>query len=189
MEVGVLFADLRGFTAWSEERPPAEVAESLNRFYALASRVLTEDDAFVDLIGDQIMALYPTEFPSLGARTPEVMLAAAVRLLGEVEKYERGDTLPLGVGIHMGVASVGNVGDGEIKNFTAVGDVVNTAARLQGCARGGQLVVSDTLYEQAAHGWPAAEPASFSVKGKSAPISAHVIQVGRAAASAAPTAG
>ena len=56
-----MFANIRGFTAWSEDRPPAAVAEALKRFYALASRVLTDDDALVEPIGDQIMALYAPE--------------------------------------------------------------------------------------------------------------------------------
>jgi Adenylate and Guanylate cyclase catalytic domain len=64
-EVGILFADIRGFTPWSEKRSPAEVPAALTRFYALASRVLTRDDAFVEFVGDQVMALYLPDFPSL----------------------------------------------------------------------------------------------------------------------------
>src|SRR4029450_7593904 len=68
-EVGVLFADIRGFTEWSEKRSPAQVTARLTRLYALASRVLTRDDAFVEFSGDQVMALYLPDFPSLGQRT------------------------------------------------------------------------------------------------------------------------
>ena len=141
--MGVLFADIRGFTSWSEQHSPGEVAERLTGFYGQASRVLTRDDALVEYVGDQVMALYLYDFPTLGERTPEVMVSAAERLLGEVQGSESGEALPIGVGIHTGVASVGNVGKGEIKDFTAVGDVVNTAARLQSCAQAGQIVVSD----------------------------------------------
>lgn len=169
-EVGVLFADIRGFTEWSEKRSPAEVTGLLTRFYALASRVLTSDDALIEFIGDQVMVLYLADFPSLGQRTSEVMISAAE------------DVLPVGVGIHIGVASVGNVGQGKTKNFTAVGDVVNTAARLQSSALAGQIVVSDEIYTRAAGHCPQAQAVSLSLKGKSEPVRAHVIQTNRRAA-------
>jgi adenylate cyclase len=181
-EVGILFADIRGFTAWSERRSPAEVTDALTRFYALVSRVLTRDDALVEFIGDQVMALYLPDFPSLRERTSEVMISAAERLLSEIDRQQAEDVLPVGVGIHFGVASVGNVGKGKTKDFTAVGDVVNTAARLQSSALAGQIVVSDEIYARAAGHCPQAEPVSLSLKGKSEPVRAHVIHSHRGAA-------
>jgi adenylate cyclase len=175
-EVGVLFADIRGFTEWSETRSPAEVADRLTRFYALASRVLTRDDSFVEFIGDQVMALYLPDFPSLGRRTSEIMIAAAERLLRAIDRDKTEEVLPVGVGIHIGVASVGNVGQGKAKNFTAVGDVVNTAARLQSSALAGQIVVSHEIYARAEAHRPQAEAVALSLKGKSEPVHAHVIQ-------------
>lgn len=175
MEVGVLFADIRGFTAWSEKHAPDAVAAALTQFYALASRVLTRDDALVEYVGDQVMALYLPNFPSLGERTAEVMVSAGRRLLHEMHGNQSEDALPIGVGIHMGVASVGNVGKGEIKDFTAVGDVVNTTARLQSCALGGQIILSDEVYRRAGGSCPGAEPTSLSVKGKSEPLQAYMI--------------
>jgi len=180
-EVGILFADMRGFTGWSERRSPAEVTDALTRFYAVASRVLTRDDALVEFIGDQVMALYLPDFPSLRERTPEVMISAAERLLGEIGRQQGDDMLPVGVGIHIGVASVGNVGQGKTKDFTAVGDVVNTASRLQSAARGGQIVVSDEVFARAARHSPPAEPVSLSLKGKSEPVRAYVINAQRGA--------
>lgn len=114
-EVGILFADIRGFTAWSERRSPAEVTDVLTRFYALASRVLTRDDALVEFVGDQVMALYLPDFRSLGQRTSEVMISAAERLLAEIDRQQAQDLLPVGVGMHIGVASVGNVGKGKTR--------------------------------------------------------------------------
>jgi len=181
-EVGILFADIRGFTAWSENRAPAEVTGALTRFYALASRVLTQDDALVEFIGDQVMALYLPEFRSLGQRTPEVMIAAGERLLREVDLQPAHDVLPLGVGIHIGVASVGNVGKGKTKDFTAVGDVVNTAARLQSSALAGQIVVSDEIYTRARDHCAHAEAVSLSLKGKAEPVRAHVMHAHRGVA-------
>jgi adenylate cyclase len=97
---------------------------------------LTRDDALVEFVGDQ------------------VMVAAARRLIVELRDPKHEIAFPIGVGLHMGVASVGNVGKGEVKDFTAVGDVVNTTARLQSCAKAGQIVLS---------------------KGKSEPLEAYVI--------------
>ena len=174
-EVGILFADIRGFTEWSEKHTPGESAETLTRFYALASRVLTRDDALVEFVGDQVMALYLPDFPSLGARTCDVMIAAAHRLLAEMARQPAGRMLPIGVGIHFGVASVGNVGKGREKDFTAVGDVVNTAARLQSSAHAGQIVVSDEIHARASGACPNAAPVSLSLKGKSEPVRAWVI--------------
>ena len=175
MEVGVLFADIRGFTAWSEAHSSAAATARLTQFYAQASQVLTRDDALVEFVGDQVMALYIPDFPSLGEHTSEVMVSAAKRLLSEIQSPDSVEDLPIGVGVHMGLASVGNVDKGEIKDFTAVGDVVNTAARLQSCAQAGQIVVSDEVYARAPGSCPQAAPASFSVKGKSEPVRAHVI--------------
>jgi adenylate cyclase len=170
-----LFVDIRGFTAWSEKNPPTVAAERLNQFYGLAGKVLTRDDALVEFVGDQVMALYLPDFPSLRERTPEVMISAARRLLREIHGKGGESTLPVGVGIHMGIASVGNVGKAGTKDLTAVGDVVNTAARLQSCASADQIVVSDEVYARAASSCSDGQPASFSVKGKSEPIRAHVI--------------
>lgn len=169
-----MFADIRGFTAWSEKKAPTVATERLTKFYRLAGEVLTRDDAFVEFVGDQVMAFYLPVFPSLREATPEVMLAAARRLLRDAGKES--DSLPIGVGIHMGVASVGNVSKGEIKDFTVVGDVVNTAARLQSCASADQIVVSDEVYKQVSALCPDAQAMSFEVKGKSEPVRAHVIE-------------
>lgn len=131
-EVGVLFADLRGFTSWSETHSSSDAADLVSRFYASANRVLTSDDAFVDFIGDQVMAIYLVDMPSLGARTADIMLAATRRLVDAVRRDA--ESLPVGAGMHMGKAQVGSLATGESKNFTAIGDVVNTAARLQSAA-------------------------------------------------------
>jgi adenylate cyclase len=176
MEIGILFADIRGFTAWSETASPTDAAERLTQFYRLAGRVLTRDDAMVEFVGDQVMALYLPDFPSLRERTPEVMVDAARRLLGETHDGV-GESVPVGVGIHMGVASVGNVSKGGVKDFTAVGDVVNTAARLQSCASADQIVVSDEVYDRASATCVDAQPRSFEVKGKSEPLRTHVIDL------------
>jgi adenylate cyclase len=86
--------------------------------------------------------------------------------------------LPLGVGVAFGTAFVGNVGSDEVvKDFTALGDVVNTASRLQGCAEAGQMMLSARVYEGVRERYPAAEAIELELKGKSEPVPARVVDL------------
>jgi len=177
MEVGVLFADIRGFTAWCEGREPEEVERALNRFYAVSTAVMGEHDAIIDkLVGDEVMALFLTSFPLLGhgSRACAVMVHSAEELLRRLDAAE--DSLPVGVGLNFGVARVGNVGDGAVKDFTAVGDVVNTAARLQACARPGEIVMSDAVFDHVRDRHAKATPVTLELKGKTTAVDAHVLR-------------
>jgi adenylate cyclase len=182
MEVGVLFADIRGFTAWCENRAPEAVAVALNQFYATASDALMARDGLVDkLVGDEVMGLFLTVFPSLGTRTCDVMLDAAEEIVSRLGKAPvDGGCPPVGVGLNFGMARVGNVGAGEVKDFTAVGDVVNTAARLQSSASPGEILMAATVYERVAQRVPDAALRTLVVKGKSTPISAYSLRVSTA---------
>jgi adenylate cyclase len=174
MEVGVLFADIRGFTSWCEGQAPEAVERALNRFYAVSAAVLAERDAIIDkLVGDEVMGLFLTAFPSLGDKTCDVMVQSAEEILRRLQAADQ--MLPVGVGVNFGVARVGNLGDGSVKDFTAVGDVVNTAARLQASALPSQIVMSDVVYERVGDRYPGATPAIIAVKGKSRSVPAHVL--------------
>ena len=85
------------------------------------------------------------------------------------------DPLPVGVGLHYGVARVGNVGDGAVKDFTAVGDVANTASRLQAYAGPGEIVMSDAVFEHVSERHGDARAVSLTLKGKSEPVAAYVL--------------
>jgi len=174
LEVGVLFADMRGFTAWSETHSSSDVADLVGRFYASANRALTSDDAFVDFIGDQVMAIYVVDMPSLGARTADIMLAASRRLVDAVRRDA--GSLPVGVGIHFGKAQVGSLATGEAKNFTAIGDVVNTAARLQSAAGGNEILVSEKVYGLLSGNKPQADQTTLDLKGKAEPMTAFIVR-------------
>jgi adenylate cyclase len=175
MEIGVLFADVRGFTSMSEDMPPARVAELLNRFYECASRVLGRSAVIDKLVGDEVMALYiPELFRADGWE--QDMLRDARDLLGAV-----GSWLRVGIGLDIGTAFVGNVGSGEVKDFTALGDVVNTAARLQSAAEAGQIVMSARLWERLPEPPADAVSTSLELKGKSEPEPVWLTDVGRPA--------
>lgn len=171
MEVGVLFADVRGFTPWCEGRAPETIEQALNAFYDVSTAVLAERDAIIQLVGDQVMGLFLTAFPSLEMKACAVMVRAAEELLRRLQLSET--TLPVGLGLNYGVARVGNVGGGPVKDFTAVGDVVNTAARLQACAGPGEIVMSDEVFDRVRDRYPEAAPVTLTVKGKSAHVHAH----------------
>ncbi len=173
----MLFADIRGFTALAESKPPEQVARLLNRFYAVATDELCDRDAVIDkLMGDEVMALF---LPGMtGPGCFHKMASAAEGLLRGVGcGSSEGPWLSLGIGVDFGPAFVGNVGSGEVKDFTAIGDVVNTAARLQGEAKSGQIVLSERVYQEVAERYPEATRVELELKGKSEPVAARVVEI------------
>lgn len=154
-EIGVLFADLRGFTADSESRTPAEVGTELRRFYGHAEKVFFPEALIDKLIGDEVMALYVPPFivPAAAELDDEVrrhvayvMVEHARELLERVGYGTSGaPDFNIGIGLDFGEAFIGNIGDNAVHDFTAVGDVVNTASRLQGHAAAGEVLLSERL--------------------------------------------
>jgi adenylate cyclase len=183
LEAGVLFADLRGFTALSEGASPQQASALLRRFYAAAEDVLFPEALIDKLIGDEVMALYlpifvrpgePVVHPGPEERklVAETMLRHARDLLARVGYGSAdGPFVEVGIGLDYGEAFVGNIGNHAVHDFTAIGDVVNTAARLQGLARGGEAIVSARLAQHLPE--PLGEPEALTAKGKAEPIGAH----------------
>jgi adenylate cyclase len=180
IEVGVLFADIREFTSLAERSEPERMAELLNRFYASAADVLCHHAIIDKLVGDQVMALY---VPMLFDDDVGEHMIADARALLEAAGYGAGAPwVELGIGLDFGTAYVGNVGAGDVKDFTAIGDVVNTAARLQSAAAGGEIVISSRVHALAGDHAPDATPRELELKGKTEPEQAMVIETSRAAA-------
>jgi adenylate cyclase len=181
MEIGLLFADVRGFTSMSEDMDPTGVADLLNRFYGSASGILSRSAIVDKLVGDEVMALY---IPQLfrGDGWEDDMLRDAQDLLAAVG-YGSGEEpwLRVGIGLDVGRAYVGNVGAGEVKDFTALGDVVNTAARLQSSAGAGQLVLSDRLRRRLSEVPRSATSTTLTLKGKREPEPVWIIDRAEAA--------
>jgi adenylate cyclase len=173
MPTGVLFADLRGFTARFDGADPEQASLELRRFYRCAEDVLFPDAVIDKLIGDEVMALYlPYLKKTDQARVPELMLQHARDLLRAVGYGSReGPFVELGIGLDFGEAFVGNIGQRALYDFTAVGDVVNTASRLQGQAAGGEIVLS----ERVARGLPTVDGSrvELTLKGKAEPQVAY----------------
>jgi adenylate cyclase len=180
-EAGVLFADMRGFTSLSENLSPEQASAMLRRFYGHASRVFFPEALIDKLIGDEVMALYIPVLmrPGTVATTDDdrthaasVMVRHARELLRQVGYgTETGPEVQLGIGLDFGEVFLGNLGEEQARDFTAVGDVVNTAARLQSQAAGGEIVLSARL---GAHlDERLGEPERLTIKGKAEPVDAY----------------
>ena len=180
-----MFADLRGFTTRSESITPQEASVLLRRLYAVAEDVLFPEALIDKLIGDEVMALYLPIFVAGSSWSPDdgdrrtvgnVMLDHARRLLEGLGYGGRdGPALDLGIGLDYGEAFVGNIGGtNAVSDFTAIGDVVNTAARLQSCARSGEVVVAERLARFL--DTPAGPAELVTVKGKSDPVAVQRVR-------------
>ena len=146
IDIAVLFVDVRGSTKLAERMTATDYAELMNRFYLAATRVLVRHDAIIDkLIGDEVMALF---IPGIAGKQYRSRAALAATDLLEAFGYgsESDPWLDVGVGVHAGLAYVGNVGADAMVDLTALGDAVNTASRLQGLAKGGDVVFGESVY-------------------------------------------
>lgn len=175
---GVLFADLRGFSERFAGADPSEVPVLLRRFYRCAEDVLFPDAVIDKLIGDEVMALYlPDLKPGMTREeVPARMLEHARGLLrGVGYGTPSGPFAELGIGLDAGEAFVGNIGQRALFDFTAVGDVVNTASRLQAHARGGEVVLSQRVAD--ALEAPIGRRVELELKGKPEPEVAYRLSV------------
>jgi adenylate cyclase len=156
----LLFADVRGSTELAERVSSSEFSRLLNRFYDTAGRITVENDGIVDkFVGDEVMAIF---IPALvQERHAARAIATAQQILGAV------DELPIGIGIQTGNAFVGAVGEAPHTELTALGDVVNTAARLASAAAAGEILVSREAAEAAGLELGPLEHRSLELKGKS----------------------
>ena len=168
IDIGLVFADVRGSTTMGEQSTATEFAERLNRFYATATDVLIHHDALVDkLIGDEVMALF---IPGMAG--PDYRRRAALAALDLADAV--GD-LPVGVAANAGVAFVGNVGSGTVMDFTALGDAVNVGARLQAHASPGEVVLASELYDLISSSYPDARSELVEVRGRDEPVHVAVL--------------
>ena len=176
VHIGVLFADVRNSTTVAEGMSASEYAELLNRFYATATDVLVRRDAVIDkLIGDEVMALFVPGFAGQDyMRQAAEAGAELLRAVGYGSDSE--PWLNIGVGVNAGVAYVGNVG-GRVMDFTALGDAVNVAARLQSRAASGELILSEEVQVACEDLFPNGEPRSLTLKGRDVPVTAFASHV------------
>jgi adenylate cyclase len=143
-----LFADIRGFTSISEHAPPEKIVGLLNRYFSAMTDIIFAHGGTLDkYLGDGLMALFgaPTTTPEDAANALNAAVAMERRVLGiNQELYAEGlPELGVGIGLHTGEVTVGYIGSERRSEYTAIGDTVNTASRLESNAQGGQILISD----------------------------------------------
>jgi class 3 adenylate cyclase len=169
VEVSVLFADLSGYTPFSERTPPADVVTALNESFGHAvPAIFAEGGTIVQFIGDALMAIFnaPLRQPDHAVRA----CRAALALQRAAAPGAQAATRPMfRVAVNSGPALVGNIGSPELRNFSALGDTTNVAARLQTFAPEGAVVVGQRTYELIREVADVRPLGTAELKGKSSP--------------------
>lgn len=179
-DVAVMFVDIRGFTPMSENLQPEQVVQILNEYLTLTTESIFKHNGMLDkFIGDATMAVFNAPFDL------EDYLYEAVATAWDIksgsEKLEKklmeqfGRTVSFGIGVNCGDAVVGNIGCEFRMDYTAIGDTVNTAARLESKAKPGQILISEKLYKALENRIEAEEVGEMELKGKSNKIMVYSV--------------
>ena len=176
--VSLLFADVRGSTGIAEHMRPAEFRAFLDRFYTLGTETILRHEGLVDkLVGDEVIGLF---FGGVsGPDHARIAVAAATELVSRASQDDASPAgpIPIGAGVHTGEAYVGTTGpEGAVDDFTALGDVVNTTARLASTAAAGELLVSVAAAEAAEYAMDGLERRTLEVRGRHEPVEVVVIK-------------
>ncbi|MCI0342665.1 MAG: adenylate/guanylate cyclase domain-containing protein [Planctomycetales bacterium] len=177
----ILFADIRGYTGFSQLLESPQLGQLLGRFYEECGAAIWRRDGIVNkLIGDAIFAIF--NFPLRRADHVERAVEAGVDLQRNClamkrslpPELERNEWLGVGVGIHTGEVSLGEFGQ-FCRDFTAVGPVVNLASRVQAAARAGEVVLTEEVYARVRERYPGAETRVCQLKGIEKPVPVRVV--------------
>jgi adenylate cyclase len=146
--ITVLFADIRGFTAFAEKENPEKVVGLLNRYFTAMSEIIFNYGGTLDkYIGDGLMAIFgaPTATPedAKNALITAITMQKRIETLNQELAVEGFQPVNVGIGLHTGEATIGYIGSEQRSEYTAIGDTVNIAARLESNSKGGQILVSD----------------------------------------------
>ncbi len=179
--ITVLFADIRGFTAFSENENPEKVVGLLNHYFSAMTEIIFEHGGTLDkYIGDGLMALFgaPTATPQDAVNAVKAAVAmqnrlAPLNLQLETEGYAE---IAVGLGLHTGEATVGYIGSEQRSEYTAIGDTVNTAARLESNAAGGQILISEATAKAAGNIFPMIKRDPLVVKNRLQPVDLYEVK-------------
>ena len=173
VDVTALFADVRGFTAYSEKHSPEDLVAVLNRYLAACAEAVLDQEGTVDkFLGDAVMAWYnaPLPQPDHTLRAVKTALAicdAVAKLHGELPPEAH---LSFGIGVHYGDAVLGWIGSEKRLEYTAIGDSINTAKRIQENSAKNQILISRMAYDRVRDDVQAKPAAPLVAKGKTQPI-------------------
>jgi adenylate cyclase len=177
IELTLLFVDVRGSTSLAERMRPKDFSALINRFYTTATRIMVDSDALIDkVIGDQAAGMY---VPGIaGPEHARKAVEAAHKIMTETGHGESGEPwIPLGIGVHTGIAFVGSVGlPGSTNDITVLGDAANTAARLSSSAKVGEILVSKNTFASAGIHIQGLEERELTLKGKDKSIAVCVLK-------------
>lgn len=174
VEITLLFADARGSTALAERTSPEEFSQLMSRFYGVAADAVDMRDGIVDkFVGDEVVALFIPGFA--GADHASDAIESARELLAKTGHGNGEPWIPIGAGVHTGIAYVGTVGEKDAVDFTALGDSVNTAARLASLAAAGEILVSATAAQAAGLDTELLEKRNLELRGREESVQAWVL--------------
>ena len=140
-DIVIFFSDIRGFTSYSEREKPEVVVENLNKLFELQADIIHQHHGVIDkFIGDEIMAIFPKD-ASQGA------VQAGLEIQQEIQASQDVN-FDVGVGVHYGEALLGSIGTEDRRDYTVIGNIVNTGARFCGAAKGGTVIISEVVYQQ-----------------------------------------
>lgn len=179
-EVTLIFADVRGFTTLSENMSPEDMVEILNRYFTRMINIIFKHGGTLDkFMGDSIMALFGA--PASTGDDAYNAIMAAVDMLKDLVQFNQEQEklgkppLRVGIGINTGHVVVGNIGSDQRMEYSAIGDNVNLASRLQGSAAGGQILISKATYDKVSDRIKGKKLDPIMVKGKSKPIEIYEV--------------
>jgi adenylate cyclase len=178
IEVSVLFADVRGSTGLAEHMSPAQFSQLIDRFYQTTTRVLFKKNALVEkLIGDEVTGFFVPGFA--GENYARVAIEAGEEILRATgHGSPNGPWLPVGVGIHHGIAFVGAVtSEGGEADITVLGDTANVAARLTALAAAGEVLISEAARHAAGLDESGMEMRKMDLKGRTDPLEVWIRKV------------
>ncbi len=173
--ITVLFADIRGFTRISEHAPPEKIVGLLNRYFSAMTDIIFAHGGTLDkYLGDGLMALFgaPTTTPQDAANALNAAVAMQRRILG-INDELRSEGLPeigAGIGLHTGEVTVGYIGSERRSEYTAIGDTVNTASRLESNSLGGEILISDATAKAARSRYKLKPREPITVKNRQQPV-------------------
>src|SRR5436190_479011 len=173
--ITILFADIRGFTRISEHEQPEKIVQLLNRYFSAMTDIIFAHGGTLDkYLGDGMMALFgaPTTTPQDAANAVNAAVAMQRRIIS-INQDLRDEGLPeigVGIGLHTGEATVGYIGSERRSEYTAIGDTVNTASRLESNARGGEILVSDATAKAARSRYTLKPRDPITVKNREQPV-------------------
>ena len=173
--ITILFADIRGFTRISEHAPPEKIVGLLNRYFSAMTDIIFAHGGTLDkYLGDGLMALFgaPTTTPEDASNALNAAVAMQRRLLGiNIELRDEGlAEVGVGIGLHTGEVTVGYIGSERRSEYTAIGDSVNTASRLESNAKGGQILISDATAKAARSRYKLHPRDPITVKNREQPV-------------------